>query len=314
MVKRLHHGCGRLSEPKTVTLGVATYGGHDLLRTCLTSIAKSVRDAGFSNFEVVVVDDGSPDPAPIQSLCEAYQTKHIRCHEQRGNVARYNTVVEESKGDIIYLIDNDILLPDRWFTSALHFLTSNKCGVASFLSQKVTDEQVEELLAKPRITAVGTGRTPERATELAGYCYGFLRENWELVGGFDDRNFKYFMGDSDFCCKLAEMGLMSYRVLYPVVYHREHTTYNAYPELQAWKRVDEDLANFKRKWSCTPKEVEQRFLAQIKPQVINWYANYAVHVDWDDESMKGAEAPFVRTMPFERVLEKYRGQASDSEG
>lgn len=267
---------------KTVTLGITTYGGDALLQNCLMSIQKSIRDQGYSNVEVVVVDDGSPNKDRLQFVSNACNARFYSFNVQLGNVARYNTIVEESKGDIIFLIDNDVVIPNRWFWSALHFLENN-VGVASYLSQKVTKKQVEKLLAKRKIPAIGSGRCPERATELAGYCFGFTIENFEKVGGFDAENFKYFLGDSDFCCRLAQKGLMSYRLLYPMVYHIEHVTYDAYSELKAWERVKEDVTNFKKKWGHSAREIEQKFLKKIEPQRIKWYAHYAHYEDWDVE-------------------------------
>lgn len=296
---------------KTVTLGITTYGNARLLEDCLWSIKKSIVEAGYSNHEVVVVDDGTPidcASGAIEVICDDYSARYVRCAEQKGNVARYNTVVEESKGDIICLLDNDVIIPDRWFTSLFHFLTANETiGVASYLSQKVTGEEVGKLFSQKHILAVGSGRCPERATELAGYAYAFTRENYELVGGFDE-NYKYFIGDSDFCCKLAEQGLMSYRLLYPIVYHREHATYDAYPELTAWSRVNEDLAVFKRKWGCTPKEAENKFLAQIKPQMISWYANYAVHYDLDVPMQGEFMKEPVKVTSYEEVPKEVKGK------
>lgn len=300
---------------KTVTLGITTYGGATLLGTCLRSIYQSVFREGYSNFDVVIIDDGSP--TRLDDVNWAWNSRWfskirlVREEENLGNVARYNTIVEQSKGDIIFLLDSDVLLPNRWFVSALHFLTANeKVGVASYLSEKVASTQVNELLDKPKIPAIGSGRVPERATELAAYCFGFRRESYALVGGFDSENFKYFIGDSDFCCRLAEKGLMSYRILYPMVYHREHATYDAYPELKAWSRVNEDLANFKKKWNASPKEMERKFLAEVKPQMISWYANYAVHYDWDVQVQGDLEffKPPVSVMSYDEVPKEAKGK------
>lgn len=295
---------------ETVTLGITTYCGPHLLDTCLQSIRKSVKEPGYSNFEVVVVDDGSPNRISrmLKRVSEKFDfVKHFREQETLGNVARYNTIVEKSSGDIVFLIDNDLIVPDRWFCSALHFLTSNKCGVAGYLSEKVNDKQVKDLMLKKRITAEGSGRPPERATELAGYCFGFKRENYDLIGGFDSDNFKYFLGDSDFCCRLAKKGLMSYRLLYPMVYHREHATYDAYKHLDAWKRVKQDQENFKKKWGASSKEIEQKFLDEIKPQQITWYAYYAVKYDWDVEQPFQMFKKPVRVMDYKDVPPDYRG-------
>lgn len=275
---------------KTVTLGIPTYGGANLLNLALNSIHKSVSLAGYSNFDVLVVDDGSPanEAKQIRKVVKTWsdQIENLRLFrgsKNMGNVARDNTIVEESEGDIIVLLDSDVIVPNRWFCSLFHFLSNNKkVGVASYLSEKVSMEQATELMKKRHITAIGSGRAPERATQLASYAYGFTRESYKLTSGFDER-FKYFTGDSDFCVQLAEKGLMSYRLLYPMVYHFEHATYNTYPELKANQTMKRDVACFHKKWGASPKQTEQKFLEEIKPQQITWYANYAVKTGWDDE-------------------------------
>ena len=274
---------------RNITLGITTYGGADLLKNCLASIKKSVFDAKYQNVEVLVVDDGSPKDekeelnnviadcgVPDGKLGYLSETKNL------GNVARYNTLVKESSTDFIYFLDNDVIVPDRWFWSAYSFLANNKnVGVASFLAHKITRAEAEILLGKRRILADGSGGTPERATELAGYCYGFTKDNWTLIKGFDDVNFKFFLGDSDFCCRLAENGLMSYRLLYPVVFHLEHATYNRFDELDAWERANKDQINFMKKWGYTAKQKETYYLKKIRPQIINYYAHYSHHRNWD---------------------------------
>ena len=285
-----------MGELEKVTLGITTYGGAKFLRECLASIKKSVFDAKYSNVEVLVVDDGSPidEKRMVEDVLRVQDVRGIFACSNLGNVARYNTVVENAEGDIIFLIDNDVIIPDRWFWSAYVFLTMNKnVGVASYLSLKIEDDaHAVQLLSKKKVIAEGSGRVPERATELAGYCFGFRKESWKKVGGFDADNFRFFMGDSDFCCRLAKEGLMSYRLLYPVVYHREHATYNTWFR-GGMEQAQLDMSNFKKKWDATSKEMEKRLLAEIAPQEIQWYANYAVHTEWDEENKQPFKPPIV---------------------
>lgn len=287
----------KFGKMKTVTLGIPTYCCVKFVANCLSSIQKSIFDAKYKDYiDVLVVDDGSPEIEGrlIKDLCLRFNVRYLRNEQNQGFTDVANKIVKESEGDIVVLINNDVVIPDRWFWSIYYFLTANDCGVASYLSQKVTLEEADALLEKTRIPAVGSGRVPERATELAGYAYGFTRENYNRVKGFDEK-FKMFISDSDFCVKMAKIGLTSYRILYPIIYHLEHATFEEFPDLFPHKTLaSRDIAMFKKKWGCSPKEMEAQMLKELEPNKVRWYSNYSYHEAWDVEGLDSSFTPFVR--------------------
>ena len=271
-------------EEKSISIGICSYHGEKLVARCVKSIFKSSYVGGF-NIELIVVADGGLTRdlnLPITSTKACSKVKVDTLDEQRGNVHCYNRIIDNASNDTVILLDNDVIVPDRWLWSMIYFLKSNKCGVASFKSTRVTNDEMNKLMEKEVIENVGSTRVPDRATELAGQCFGFKKS---VIGNtrFDDSNFKYFLGDSDFCCQLAQKGLPSYRILFPEVYHIEHYTYDRFPELKADRQATTDVANFQEKWGSPAYVIEEKLLAKIPAQQITWLTTYGFKYSIDAE-------------------------------
>ena len=75
------------------------------LNKCIDSILKQT----FQDFELILVDDGSPDKCP--KICDEYAKKDKRVRvihkENAGLVAARNTGIKEAKGDYICYVDGD---------------------------------------------------------------------------------------------------------------------------------------------------------------------------------------------------------------
>lgn len=81
----------------------------------LADCVKSVLNQTFHDYEVILVDDGSPDHCP--QLCDEWAEKDSRIsviHRENGGLsAARNTGVKAAKGDYLYFLDSDDeLTPD----------------------------------------------------------------------------------------------------------------------------------------------------------------------------------------------------------
>lgn len=93
-----------MNEPK-ISIIVPVYNTEKYLRTCLDSIMAQT----FTDFEAILVDDGSTDSSGI--ICDEYAAKDNRfvvVHKQNEGVAKARiTAFENSKGELITFIDSD---------------------------------------------------------------------------------------------------------------------------------------------------------------------------------------------------------------
>ncbi len=96
-----------------VTLGIATYNRD----TYLAAAIQSCLDQDFADLEVLVVVDGSTNPAIDDVLASLRGDPRLRVvhHERnRGISASYNTMFDEGRGELIAMLgDDDLCLPGR---------------------------------------------------------------------------------------------------------------------------------------------------------------------------------------------------------
>ena len=100
----------KLSDP-TVSVIIPVYKVERYLDACVTSVATQT----FTDFEIILVDDGSPDNCP--ALCDAWISKdpRIRVIHQRnaGLSAARNAGIEAARGRFLTFVDSDDLIePD----------------------------------------------------------------------------------------------------------------------------------------------------------------------------------------------------------
>ena len=88
-----------------VSIGVPVYNVEEYLRQCLNSIMEQT----FTDFEVIMVDDGSTDNS--FSICQEYVAKDNRFklihQENKGLAGARNTCLKYMHGEFITWIDSD---------------------------------------------------------------------------------------------------------------------------------------------------------------------------------------------------------------
>jgi glycosyltransferase involved in cell wall biosynthesis len=99
-------------EPK-ISIIVPIYKVEPYLKRCIISIL----DQSFSDFELILVDDGSPDQCG--AICDQYaeQDKRVKViHKRNGGLSSArNAGISIAKGDYIGLVDGDDYLHEKMF-------------------------------------------------------------------------------------------------------------------------------------------------------------------------------------------------------
>lgn len=88
-----------------VSFIVPVYGVEKYINQCIDSILNQ----SFQDFELILVDDGSPDNCP--KICDEYKEKDERVrviHQENAGVSEArNTGIEAANGEWIYFVDSD---------------------------------------------------------------------------------------------------------------------------------------------------------------------------------------------------------------
>ncbi len=133
---------------------VPVYKVEDYLENCI----KSVLSQSFSDFELILVDDGSPDNCP--QICESYKEKDSRIkvvHKENGGlVSARQAGIRVASGEYIYNLDSDDLIEKDALTEAHRIILETNCEIVSFGRKwvkgdrvlKITDDRLDEGLYK----------------------------------------------------------------------------------------------------------------------------------------------------------------------
>ena len=95
---------------KKVSVVVPVYGAEKFVATTLDSLLAQT----YENFEVIIVDDASPDGSI--AICQQYDDPRIKIihQENRGLPGARNTGIRNSTGDYIALLDaDDVWVPTK---------------------------------------------------------------------------------------------------------------------------------------------------------------------------------------------------------
>ncbi len=90
---------------------VPVYKVEEYIDKCVMSILNQT----FSDFELILVDDGSPDRCP--QICDEYAKRDVRVtviHKQNGGVSSArNEGIKVAKGDYIWFVDSDDYVEEK---------------------------------------------------------------------------------------------------------------------------------------------------------------------------------------------------------
>lgn len=116
-----------------VSIVIANFNGEGFLNTCL----KSVLSAQYSNFEIIIVDDGSNDGSI--KIIKSFQRKDRRVSlivnsKNVGAAASRNKAIKVAKGEIVIFLDNDTEVDKNWLGELVKPLIRNqKIGASQSL-------------------------------------------------------------------------------------------------------------------------------------------------------------------------------------
>lgn len=120
----------------TVSVVIPAYGHATFLKSTIESILRQT----YEDYEVIVVDDGSPDDTPRVAAEFGSAIWYIR-QQNQGMAAARNTGIRHASGDVIsFLDDDDLWLPDYLSTVVPHFQTDPRLAALHTGYQLTTDK------------------------------------------------------------------------------------------------------------------------------------------------------------------------------
>lgn len=213
-----------------ISVVVVNWNGKPMLADCLGSL----RSQTFSDFEVLVVDNGSTDGS-AQWVCQNFpEFRLVELGENRGFAGGNNAGISEARGEWIALLNNDAVAHASWlegvYRAALEAETVGLVASRVILTSGALDSAGDGMTIAGVPYKRGHGGSPNgtsaKSVEVFGAsgCAVLLRRSMlERIGLLDEDFFCiYEDGDLNFRARLA-----GFKCIYApdaVVYHRLHGT------------------------------------------------------------------------------------------
>jgi GT2 family glycosyltransferase len=244
----------RSGEPK-VSIIIPTRNGRHLLGRCIESVlGRTV----YSNYELVVVDNQSDDPATLEYLA-TLPGKVLRYPHEFNYPRQLNLAVAAVECDLLVFLNNDTEVATAdWLDRLIEQAMRPEVGaVGPRLRFPNGDVQHEGIL-------IGAWRGHANSIEwgnwwrmgdllrdvsaVTGACMATRPGVYWRVGGYDER-LRVAYNDVDFCLRLHQAG-------YQVVFEPEAELYHAEGSTRGLVEDPEDAPLFNERWrprsSCDP--------------------------------------------------------------
>jgi GT2 family glycosyltransferase len=182
-----------------LTVVIPTYARPQQLTACLAALVGQRLEVPW---EVVVVDDGSPEP--LDSIAEAFHERLDLRIERQGNAGparARNRGVAVARGRFIAFTDDDCLPEPDWLGALLHRESLAPGAIVGGTTINGLDGELFASASQLIVDLVYDhfNADPSRATFLTSNNILCSRERFEAIGGFDVTFPRAGAEDRDFC-------------------------------------------------------------------------------------------------------------------
>lgn len=136
----------------SISVIVTAYNCERYLKQCL----ESIQDQTFSDFECILVNDGSTDDTEkiCRSFCDADERFSLISQVNQGAFAARRTGLEEAKGKYVFVFDGDDFIRNDMFEVMVEVVSRDKSDVVICL-KSIFDERKNYSAGEPAILPDG---------------------------------------------------------------------------------------------------------------------------------------------------------------
>ncbi|MFL9870937.1 glycosyltransferase family 2 protein [Paraburkholderia megapolitana] len=251
------------APPPLVSLIIPTRNGLNLMRQCIDSI---VGKTTYSNYEIIVVDDGSDDPEALryfESLGQDARVRVLRDDRSINSSAVTNSAVSQARGEIVGLLNDgiEVISPD-WLSEMVSLAMQPGVGAvgAKLLYPNDTLQQGGVVLGIGGMAGDAHKFTPRsgsgyfgRAGLISSYsvvttaCL-IVRKSVYLEADGLSEDLTITLNDIDFCLRVREAGYRNVWTPYAELYRHESTTPGYDDNSQQRPRLAAEVTYMQRRW------------------------------------------------------------------
>lgn len=252
-----------LNNPK-VSIIIPTKNGIDLVKKCIESIRSKTT---YSNYEIILVDNSSDDPASLKYFEELNASKIVNLINYPGifNYAAINNfAVGHTSGEFLLFLNNDTeIITDDWIESMLEFAQLDDVGCVGakliYPNDKIQHAGVVIGLGgyaahshrgadrndKGYLSSIEIIREYSAVTAA---CLMISKSKFIEVQKFDEINFPVAYNDVDLCLKCLDKGYKNIYTPFAELYHYESISRGEEDTPEKLLRFSKEKENFRLKW------------------------------------------------------------------
>lgn len=247
-----------------VSLIIPTRNGLKLLRRCVESILEKTT---YSNYEILIVDNGSDDPATLRylkGLASEPRIRVMRDDRPFNYSALNNAAVKLARGEIVGLINNDIevISPDWLSEMVSHALRPEVGAVGARLWYSDDTLQhagvvlgvhgiaghVHRFLPRDDTGYCGRAALIQSFSAVTGACLVVRKSIHAALGGMNETELQVAGNDVDFCLRIREAGYRNIWTPYAELYHHESATRGFDDTTEKLARSAKEVAYMQQRW------------------------------------------------------------------
>ena len=233
-----------------ISIVIPAWNLHESTMECITAVRETTKDC-----EIILVDNGS-DPPYTKPYTGFIDCKLIRNSENKGFPAAVNQGVRASTGDVVVLLNNDVIVTPGWSEKLLEGLNdysivgpvANDCAGMQRARADVYENK-EQLFSVAKNWAESYDGHIQDVRWVIGFCMAFKRSVYEDVGPFDESLWPCCGEEIDFCLRAEEKGHKAGIVWGVYVHHDISSTFRLMDKEHPYEKIIErNEAHLEGKW------------------------------------------------------------------
>ncbi|MDN5942375.1 MAG: glycosyltransferase family 2 protein [Nitrospira sp.] len=251
-----------MNKPVEVSLVIPLYNQVDYTKQCVASIERCTKIP----YELILVDNCSTDGT--RGFLKDVKATVIVNATNLGCAKAWNQGVRAATGQVIGILNNDIIVTPGWLEGLLSYMQHCDHGVVCPSAREGRLNYDLDAYAKDFTSRCATATR----SELYGACMVIRREVFDRIGLFDEGFCYGGCEDIDFLWRTEQAGFTAGMTGSVLIHHFSMVTRDTIKRTETAAYIDQNAAYFARKWKRTVRgNWLQRRWGNVK---VKWRARY----------------------------------------